>query len=78
MPIGSEHDGEIIKLLALTPQTASRLGRELKVDDGALTIHLHNTLARDGLIEVVGADGSSPVWALTAKGREHRKQLGYP
>ncbi len=44
MSLGSQYDAEIIKLLALTPQTATRLGRELKVDDGALTIHLFNTL----------------------------------
>jgi len=78
MALGSEYDDKIIKLLALTPMTATRLGRELKLDDGALTLHMFNKLAKDGLVEIVGADGSSPVWGLTDAGREHREDLGYP
>lgn len=78
MALGSEYDDRIIKLLALSSMTATRLGKELKVDDGALTIHLFNTLAKDGLIEVVDVEGSSPVWALTEAGRERRENLGYP
>jgi predicted ArsR family transcriptional regulator len=75
--LGSEHDAQIIKLLALTPMTATRLGKELQVDDGALTIHLFK-LQEDGLVKIVDADGPNPVWDLTEKGRKHREQVGYP
>jgi hypothetical protein len=79
MALGSEIDGKIVKLLSGSPMTATRLGKELNVDNGALTIHLFNgRLRKEGLIEVVGADGSSPVWGLTDAGREYREGLGYP
>jgi hypothetical protein len=58
--------------------SATRLGNEINVDGGPLTIHLFHTLAKDGLIEIVGAEGPNPVWGLTDAGQEHRKGLGYP
>ncbi len=78
MALGSEYDSQIIKLLALRPMSATALGKQLKVDDGALTVHLINVLLKDGLIRVVDATGSNPVWDLTEKGQERREQLGYP
>ncbi len=78
MPLGRTYDDQIVKLLALTPMTATRLGSELKIDKGSLTIHLFNKVRKEGLIKVVDADGSSPVWALTAEGQKHRERLGYP
>ncbi len=35
-------------------------------------------MAKEGLIEIVGAVGSSPVWGLTDVGRKRRESLGYP
>jgi hypothetical protein len=49
MDLGSRYDAQIIKLLALSPMSATRLGNEINVDDGPL-IHLFNTLAKDGLM----------------------------
>jgi hypothetical protein len=69
--IGAEHDVKIISLLALGPMSTARLAPELKVDEGGLTVHMiNNLLAKEKLIRVVGADGSSPVWALTEQGQE--------
>jgi hypothetical protein len=78
MDLGSQYDSQIIKLLALTPMTATRLAEEIKVDDGTLALHLNNKLPKDGSIKIVGARGSSPVWGLTEAGQERRKRLGYP
>jgi hypothetical protein len=74
MALGPEHDDGVLRLLALgTPMTATSLGRELKVDDGALTIRIINHLLRDGLVEIVDAAGPNPVWAITDAGRERVK-----
>jgi hypothetical protein len=48
MTLGSAYDDQILKLLALTPMTPTRLAKETKVDDGALTIHLSTRSARMG------------------------------
>jgi predicted ArsR family transcriptional regulator len=72
MALGSAYDGEILRLLALTPMTATQLAHELEVDDGALTLHLVNDLLKAGLVKVVGADGPSAKWGLTDKGRQTR------
>jgi hypothetical protein len=76
--LGSQYDDKILKLLALTPMSATRLGREQNADDGALTLHLFNNLVKDGLVEIVDAAGPNPVWGLTQKGDERRRQLGSP
>jgi hypothetical protein len=39
MNLGSQYDSRIIELLALAPQTATRLAKQLKVDDGTLAVH---------------------------------------
>jgi predicted ArsR family transcriptional regulator len=74
MDLGSAYDEKIIDLLALKPQSATALAREIKVDDGTLGVHIVNKFAKEGLVEVVGAAGPNPVWGLTEKGREHRER----
>lgn len=69
------YDSKIIELIGLTPQTATRLGKTVKVDDGALTLHLFNNLAKEELIEIVDAAGPNPVWALTEKGRARWEEV---
>jgi Mn-dependent DtxR family transcriptional regulator len=76
MSLGDRYDNQVIELLALgNALNTTRIARELKVDDGELTLRLLNHLAKDGVIRVCGADGSTPVWELTEAGRERREQL---
>ena len=78
MAIGGEYDTKIIKLLGLSEMSTTRLAKELGVDDGGLTRHLINDLVKTGFIEVVDADGSTPVWDLTDEGRRYLDTFGYP
>jgi hypothetical protein len=72
--LGSQYDGQIIELLALgNALSTTRIARELKVDDGALTMRLF-ALAKEDLIRVCGADGSTPVWEITDAGRVRREK----
>jgi DNA-binding HxlR family transcriptional regulator len=68
--LGSQHDNQILEALRLSPLSTSRLARDVGVDDGALTQRLINVLLKDGLVEVSGAAGSTPIWDLTQKGRD--------
>jgi hypothetical protein len=73
--LGAQYDDQVIELLALGNQlTTTRIARELKVDDGALTMRLF-ALAKEDLIRVCGADGSTPVWEITDAGRARRARL---
>jgi DNA-binding MarR family transcriptional regulator len=76
MSLGSRYDSRVIKVLALAGigRSTTHIARELKVDDGALTIELFR-MAKEGFIEICGADGSTPVWALTDEGRTRSEGL---
>jgi len=68
--LGPQYDDRVIELLALgNPYSTTRIAKELKVDDGALTLRLLQ-LQKDGLIRICDAAGSTPVWELTEAGRE--------
>jgi DNA-binding MarR family transcriptional regulator len=69
-----EYDDRVIELLALgNALNTTKIAKHLKVDDGALTLRLFE-LAKEDLIRVCGADGSTPVWELTDAGRARREQ----
>jgi Mn-dependent DtxR family transcriptional regulator len=72
---GTTYDNRVVKVLALRKErNTSWIAHELKVDDGALTIELFR-MANEGVIEVCGADGQTPVWRLTDAGRAQAETL---
>jgi DNA-binding MarR family transcriptional regulator len=74
--LGPTYDDGVIKVLALGSEgrSTTRIARELKVDDGALTIELFR-MAKEGFIEISGAAGSTPIWRLTGEGRARAERL---
>ena len=71
--LDASDDDRIIDLLAVSQLSTTRLARELRVDDGALTGRLLNVLLPNGTVEVCGADGSTPIWTLTEDARRARR-----
>lgn len=80
--LGSQYDDEIVTLLALGRLSTTHIAKQIQVDDGALTIRLWQLakIATSGnvdaaLIQICGADGSTPVWELTDAGRTRSRAI---